>query len=116
MIRRKEADLLDNHVKGAAAGLNESIFSAASDVMQAMRPKNGVKIRKNKAEFGSGRYINTNRSKMSLAQYTELADQHKSLATIALRGASQTAGLDALAADESFLTADAGHSGRSRKQ
>ena len=67
---------MDPNIKSGRGGLNESIFSAASDVMAVMRPKNGVKIRKNQAEFGSGRYVNSNTSRMSLHQYSKMAEDN----------------------------------------
>lgn len=87
-IRRKELELVDPTLKNGIAGLNESTFSVGTDVMSIMQPKNGVKIMKRGAEKGHGRYINSNESKMSLDDYQQMAMQHGSLATIALRGAS----------------------------
>ena len=55
-----------------------------------MKVKNGVRVKFQRAEIGSGRYINDNPSKMSIAEYNELADANKSLAEIAKRGATLT--------------------------
>ena len=57
--------------------------------MAILRPENGVKFKKKGAESGHGRYINPHESRMSLSDYEQMAMQHGSLATIALRGASQ---------------------------
>ena len=55
-----------------------------------MKVKNGVRIKFQRGEIGSSRYINDNPSKMSIAEYNELADVNKSLAEIAKRGATMT--------------------------
>jgi hypothetical protein len=65
-------------------GLNTSIFSSNNDVVSVMRAKNGVRVVSNKQEVGTGRYINDNPSKMSLARYNEIAEANKSLANIAI--------------------------------
>lgn len=46
-----------------------SIFSSSENIVSVMKAKNGVKLVSNKQEVGSGRYINDNPSKMSLAKY-----------------------------------------------
>lgn len=55
-----------------------------------MKVKNGVRIKFQRGEIGLGRYINDNPSKMSIAEYNELAVVNKSLAEIAKRGATMT--------------------------
>jgi len=51
-----------------------------------MKPKNGVKLKSNRAEIGTGRYVNSNPSKISLADYHDIANKNKSLANISMRG------------------------------
>lgn len=51
-----------------------------------MKPKNGVKLKSNRAEVGSGRFVNTNPSKISLADYNDIATKNQSLANISMRG------------------------------
>lgn len=70
-------------------GINARIFSTSNDLSEIIKPKNGVRLKNNRVEIGTGRYKNTNPSKMSLADYNDLARQHQSLATIALRGAER---------------------------
>jgi hypothetical protein len=65
-------------------GLNMSIFSSSNDILSVMRAKNGVKLVSNKQELGTGRYINDNPSKMSLANYNQIAEKNQSLANIAI--------------------------------
>jgi len=79
---RQSGDIMNDSIRNRAAGLNESTFSVGADIMAVMRPKNGVKIRKDKFEFGRGKYMNDNPRQMSLDQYGELAEQHKSLANM----------------------------------
>ena len=76
--------MIDEPTKRGMGGLNMSIFSSATDVINVMQAKNGVKMRSNKQEIGSGRYVNNNPSKMSLKDYNEIAEKNKSLANIAI--------------------------------
>lgn len=70
-------------------GINSRIFSTSNDLSEIIKPKNGVRLKNNRVDIGTGRYRNTNPSKMSLVDYQDLAKQHQSLATIALRGAER---------------------------
>ena len=47
-------------------GLNEPVISVSADVMEVMKPENGVQIRKDKKVYGSGIFENDRRRKMSL--------------------------------------------------
>ena len=58
---------MDGSAKNNVAGLNESTFSVGQDVMTVMKPKNGVKIKRDRQEFGRGRYIAENPNQMSMA-------------------------------------------------
>lgn len=83
-IRLRDQSVIDNATKHGMGGLNTAIFSSASDVMDIMQAKNGVKMKSNKQEIGTGRYVNSNPSKMSLSVYHEIAEKNKSLANIAI--------------------------------
>ena len=72
----------------ASEGLNLNVFGSSTDLMDVMRAKHGVAIRNGRAEIGAERYQPTNPHSMSRDEYQEFADQHKSLASIAQRGAS----------------------------
>ena len=54
-------------------GINARIFSTSNDLSEIIKPKNGVRLKNNRVEIGTGRYKNTNPSKMSLADYNDLA-------------------------------------------
>ena len=48
-LRQSNADIInDSILRNRAAGVNESTFSVGADIMAVMRPKNGVKIRRDK--------------------------------------------------------------------
>jgi hypothetical protein len=64
------------------------VFGAATDLMDVIKAKRGVAVRKDKAEIGAERYLPSNPNSMSKDDYREFAEQHQSLASIALRGAS----------------------------
>lgn len=83
-IRQRDQNVIDELTKRGMGGLNMSIFSSATDVINVMQAKNGVKMRSNKQEIGSGRYVNKDPSKMSLKDYNEIAEKNKSLANIAI--------------------------------
>ena len=69
---RQSGDLMDNSAKNKAAGLNESTFSVGQDVMTVMKPENGVKIKKDRQEYGRGKFVSKNTNQMSLAQYDDM--------------------------------------------
>ena len=57
--------------------------------MEVIKAKRGVAVRNDRAEIGAERYLPTNPNSMSRGDYQEFAEKHQSLASIALRGASQ---------------------------
>ena len=63
-LRGKEQELFEATAK--AKGLNTNVFSAATDVLDMMKPGNGIKIKSRKMEVGQGNYVNQVQSKMSL--------------------------------------------------
>ena len=85
-IREKVQTIIDEPIKQGMGGLNTTIFSSTTDVVQIMQAKNGVKLVSNKQEVGTGRYINSNPSKMSLSKYNQIAEQNKSLVNISIGG------------------------------
>jgi hypothetical protein len=75
-----------NNDRDTNPGINARIFSTSNDLSEVIKPKNGVRLKSNRVDIGTGRYKNNNPSKMSLADYKDIANQHNSLATIAIRG------------------------------
>ena len=86
-LRSKEQELFEFTARGK--GLNTNVFSSATDVIDMMKPGNGIKIISRKIEAGGGKYINSQPSKMSLKEYKKLANKNTSLASITLRGISE---------------------------
>ena len=64
-IREKNTELV-NHLMNDH-GINSRLFSSATnDISKIVEPKNGVKLKSNRHEFGSGIYHNPFKTKMSL--------------------------------------------------
>jgi hypothetical protein len=86
-IRDKSTEILANP-RGLNLGLNASVFSSTTGgVLDTVHPKNGVKLRSKATEVGNGRYVNENKSKMSLFDYKSLVSLNQgSLANISIRG------------------------------
>jgi len=72
-IRQKDKDILDPSLKTAARGMNQTVFSASYDMVDSIRPANGIKYKSKRAELGAGVYKNQKASKMSLRDYQEMA-------------------------------------------
>ena len=84
-IRNKNTELVDS--RNNYLGINSSVFSSNSGVLEMASPGNGVKLSAKNSVLGTGRYVNSNKSKMSLADYQSIANfNQKSLANIAIRG------------------------------
>lgn len=64
------------HDPNSNPGINARIFSTSNDLSEIIKPKNGVRLKNNRVEIGTGRYKNPNPSKMSLADYNDIAKQH----------------------------------------
>ena len=55
--------------------MNEAALSIHNDVVDVMKPENGVLIRKGRKTYGNGIYKNDSKTQMSLDQYEVIADQ-----------------------------------------
>jgi len=68
--------IFDSARNDPSGGINSNIFSSGSEITDIMKPKNGVKLKSNRAEVGSGRFVNPNPSKLSLAEYNDIATKN----------------------------------------
>ena len=68
--------IFDSARNDPAGGINSNVFSSGNEITDIMKPKNGVKLKSNRAEVGSGRYVNSNPSRISLADYNDIATKN----------------------------------------
>ena len=57
---------------GDPDGTNTNIFGSATELIDVIKPRNGVKFRKDKKEIGDGKYIKNDPSKLSISEYRDM--------------------------------------------